>query len=242
MQNRYSGDIGDFSKLGVLRALIPCEIPIGINWYLVPDELHNSDGRHVKYLEMESFRKCDEELWKDLGQIVHFGKRTVQSLQNESILSAIHYSNLLDFSETRKSEREEIRKAWHRMALERLSKAGIIFADPDNGLLVPSAKGTVRENKYILPEEIQDYYRQGSSVIYYQHKARKGDQFYVLQHEDLMCDPAFNCASSLILKFTTTSQRYYCFIMQPGHQAVIRDAINRMLDTLWRDHFVLLCG
>ena len=53
MQNRYSGDIGDFSKLGLLRALLPCGIPIGINWYLVPDETHNGDGRHVKYLEKE---------------------------------------------------------------------------------------------------------------------------------------------------------------------------------------------
>ena len=80
MQNRYSGDIGDFSKLGLLRALLPSGLTIGINWYLVPDETHNSDGRHVKYLEKDTFMYCDRELWKELGQIVHTGKRNVKSL------------------------------------------------------------------------------------------------------------------------------------------------------------------
>lgn len=242
MQNRYSGDIGDFSKLGLLRALIPCGIPIGINWYLVPDETHNSDGRYVQYLDKDEFRQCDEELWKALGQIVHDGERTVSFLQKECILPAIHYSDVLDFSGKRKTERKEVRSVWHKQALKRLSKAGIICADPDNGLLVPSAEGTVRENKYILPEEIKDYYKQGASVIYYQHKARKKDCFYTAQHEALMNDSAFKGASGLILKFKKTSQRYYCFIMQPDHQISIRKAVSRMLDTAWGDHFKLLLG
>ena len=150
MQNRYSGDIGDFSKLGLLRALIPCGLPIGINWYLVPDETHNSDGRHVKYLEKDAFRKCDERLWHELGQIVHEKRRSVQALQAQSILPAIHYSAVLDFSGMDKSEREIKRRKWHEQALNQLSKAAIVCADPDNGLVVPSAKGTARENKYMI--------------------------------------------------------------------------------------------
>ena len=240
MQNRYSGDIGDFSKLGLLRALLSCNIPIGINWYLVPDETHNSDGRHVKYLERDVFRKCDEELWRELGKVVHNGKRTVRSLQSENILPAVHYSAVLDFSGKKRSEREELRRLWHRRALKQLSKAGIICTDPDNGLIVPSARGTVRENKYIMPDEIRDYYLRGASVIYYQHKARKLDMFYISQHKMLMEDTAFKNATGLVLKFTTTSQRYYCFIIQPAHEAAIRSAINKMLDTAWSDHFVLL--
>lgn len=51
MQNRYTGDIGDFGKLGLLRVLQESGLTIGVNWYLVPDENHNSDGRHVQYLE-----------------------------------------------------------------------------------------------------------------------------------------------------------------------------------------------
>lgn len=240
MQNRYSGDIGDFSKLGLLRALVPCGIPIGINWYLVPDERHNSDGRHVKYLEQDAFRKCDEELWKELRQIVQEGKRNVRSLQSESILSAIHYSEDLDFTGKKKSERREIRKKWHDEALKQLTDARIICTDPDNGLIVPSAEGTVKESKFILPEEIKDYYLQGSTVIYYQHKARKLDPFYVEQHCNLLKTPGFEGASGMILKFRTTSQRYYCFVIQPDHVGLIREAIKKMLDTEWGKHFALL--
>ena len=45
MQNRYTGDIGDYSKLGLLRALQSAGFSIGLNWYLTPDETHNKIGR-----------------------------------------------------------------------------------------------------------------------------------------------------------------------------------------------------
>lgn len=66
MQNRYSGDIGDFSKLGLLRHLSQTGLSIGLNWYLVPDESHNNDGMHNGYLSDHSFEACDPDLWKAL--------------------------------------------------------------------------------------------------------------------------------------------------------------------------------
>ena len=54
MQNRYSGDLGDFSKLGLLRHLSQTGLSIGLNWYLVPDEDHNNDGMHTGYLSDHS--------------------------------------------------------------------------------------------------------------------------------------------------------------------------------------------
>ena len=127
-----------------------------------------------------------------------------------------------------------------KKALKELKTAGIVCTDPDNGLVVPSAAGTVRENKSILSDEIRDYYLQGSSVIYYQHKARKKDPYYIDQHKRLLEDPAFTGAKGLILKFKKTSLRYYCFIIQPDHQDAITEAINKMLETAWGDHFSIL--
>lgn len=66
MQDRYTGDLGDFSKLGILRALQAAGLSIGVNWYLTPDESHNGDGRHVKYLRQEEFKACDKVLWQEL--------------------------------------------------------------------------------------------------------------------------------------------------------------------------------
>ena len=70
MQNRYTGDIGDFGKLGLLRVLQSAGLSIGLNWYLTPDETHNGDGRHVSYLGLQEFRACDEGLWLALRAIV----------------------------------------------------------------------------------------------------------------------------------------------------------------------------
>ena len=240
MQNRYTGDIGDYGKLGLLRTLQSAGLSIGVNWYLTPDESHNSDGRHIRYLQRGDYRGCDSELWNRLKEIVESGERNVGSLQQSGILDARYYSPFLDFSGKTKQERAAVRAAWHKTALTELSGADIVFVDPDNGLLVPSADGTRKENKYVRPEELLDYYHQGSSVVYYQHRARKPDAFYVDQQRKLLENFGLPVSSDLGLKFKTTSQRYYFFIMQPQHEASIRKAVRKMMETRWQEHFVLL--
>ena len=240
MQNRYTGDIGDYGKLGLLRVLQLSGLKIGVNWYLVPDEKHNHDGRHVGYLANECYRSCDPELWAELKHIVQSGAREVQALQSDQILKAVFYTELLDFSEKTKAERKARRATWHENALKTLCGQDVVFLDPDNGLIVPSAAGTRRENKYVLTNEIADYFLQGASVIYYQHKARKPDSEYTEQLRILMDNPAFQGAACLGLKFKTTSQRYYFFILQPRHQERIEHAVHSMLTSDWKRHFCML--
>jgi len=240
MQDRYTGDLGDFSKLGILRALKTAGLSIGVNWYLTPDENHNGDGRHVKYLNQEEFRACDEALWLELKNIVESNQRKACYLEKENILQACFYSERLDFTGKTKTERESFRKAWHNKALTALAGNDIICVDPDNGLIVPSAVGKPKENKYVLYDELADYYAQHSSVIYYQHKARKQDEFYIRQHEKLIHAPEFAGSGGLGLKFITTSQRYYFFIIQSQHQEIIEKAVLEMLAGPWKNHFRIL--
>lgn len=47
MQDRYTGDSGDYIKYVLLRAL-SLGLKLGVAWYLYPDEDHNSDGKHVQ--------------------------------------------------------------------------------------------------------------------------------------------------------------------------------------------------
>ena len=240
MQDRYTGDIGDFGKLGLLRALQSRDLTIGVNWYLTPDEDHNDDGMYTKYLKDESYRKYDESLWLDLKQIVDENQRKVSALQKDRILQAVFYDKTLDFAGKKKAERIWIREEWHRQALDQLSELDVVFVDPDNGLVVPSAEGRPKENKYVMPDELLDYYRKGSSVIYYQHKARRQDQFYADQHEKLIKSPGLEGASGLGLKFKKTSQRYYFFILQPRHQEMIEKITKEMVSSAWGDHFSIL--
>ena len=63
MQNRYAGDIGDFSKFILLKKVFG-DKKIGLNWYLYPDEDHNNDGLYTNYEY-----KNDEEISKILTKI-----------------------------------------------------------------------------------------------------------------------------------------------------------------------------
>lgn len=240
MQDRYTGDIGDYGKLGLLRVLQAAGFSIGVNWYRVPDETHNEDGKHVRYLERGLYRECDEQLWSELRKIITSGERSVSRLENDAVLQAAFFSQVLDFRNRRRQEREAIRRKWHEAALAELGKSDVVFLDPDNGLIVPSAVNTGRANKYVMPEEIADYYGQGSSVIYYQHKARRPDPFYIRQQNELLQMAELTGASGLGLKFRTTSQRCYYFIMQPKHREAITSQIETMLKTAWREHFCIL--
>jgi len=242
MQNRYTGDIGDFSKLGLLRALRSAGFSIGLNWYLTPDETHNNDGLHVKYLDQEKFRACDEELWLGLKRIVEAGQREVRFMENDRILQAAFFSECLDFRSKGKQERSVCRDEWFGRSLAAMAESDIVCVDPDNGLVVPSTLGRPKENKYVLPSELARYYAQGSSVIYYQHKARRKDPFYVAQLDGLMCGNAFPGARGLALKFATTSQRYYMFIMQPQHVGAIEAVASDLLASPWGEHFCLPDG
>ena len=240
MQNRYTGDIGDFGKLGLLRQLSRTGLSLGVNWYLTPDETRNGDGRYIGYLKNDAFRTCDEQLWSVLGQIVDAGKRQVSALERPDILRATFYSRMLDFTGANKKERQILRREWHNMAMDKLHACDIVFADPDNGLMVPSAEGKPKSRKYVRPFELAEYYRTGASVIYYQHKAHRKDEFYIEQNNQLMESGGFSGAKSLALKFRTTSQRYYFFLIQPQHAEAIMRCIEQMISTPWINHFEIL--
>ena len=240
MQNRYTGDIGDFSKLGLLRALRAAGLSIGLNWYLTPDETHNDDGRHTDYLHQEQYRACDEKLWLELGEIVHSQRREIRPMECDNILQATFFSDCLNFSGMGRRKRGERRAEWFTDSLRAMAGNDIVCVDPDNGLVVPSAKGGPRENKYVLPEEIVSYYAQGSTVIYYQHKARQKDPFYIDQLEGLLRTEGLTGATGMALKFEKVSQRYYMFVIQPRHRDLIERTVDEMLSGAWGDHFRLL--
>ena len=144
MQNRYTGDIGDFGKLGVLRQLQRAGLSIGVNWYLTPDETHNGDGRHIGYLQKSSFCNCDESLWYTLKQIVNSGSQQVRELESSNLLQARYYSKPLDFTGTDKALRNSLRWEWHNWAHNYLSGCDIVFVDPDK-----LYSKSCRSNRYV---------------------------------------------------------------------------------------------
>lgn len=239
MQDRYTGDIGDYGKLGLLRCLAASGLRIGVNWYRTPDEDHNEDGRFIGYAHDPRYRECDAPLWEAMAQLLDAKQRRVEALEENGILDAVFFHDILDFRKLSSAERLSVRAAWHCRALTVLKKCDLVFVDPDNGLMVPSARRSKKGSKYVLPDELFDYYRQGASVIYYQHKARRPDAFYIAQHRALLQNPQIQDAQGLGLKFTRTSLRYYWFLVHPKHVQAVQRCIETFLSGPWHAYFQL---
>ena len=238
MNDRYAGDIGDYGKLGLLRQLTSTGLSIGVNWYLTQDKSHGNDGQFVDYLHNDAYRQYDPPLWDALRQIVFSGERAVHVLEESSVLDAVYYSTPLAYSSQARAERLNQRRQWHDDAVHHLKDCELIFADPDIGLLVPSADGTVRDVHYAYPEELLAYYHMGKSVIYYQHKARLPDEFYLQQHRQLFLDNTN--AKGLCIRFNRISLRYFNFIIQPQHAERIIRCIHNTVASPWGNCFSIL--
>ena len=133
MQNRYAGDVGDFGKIGMLRCIEKQGIKVGVNWYLVEDESHNQDGKHVGYLQDKKFVGLDEELRRALGSLILSNERSVNHLEKLNLLQTDMYYH--DVLKPVGSAFRESRLNWHRNGLKAMSGAELVFLDPDNGLL-----------------------------------------------------------------------------------------------------------
>ena len=135
MQNRFTGDIGDFAKYGLLRALSRGR-QLGVAWYLYPDEAHTSDGRHIQYLENPGkWRTLDPVLFDGLDMITS-GERSVAALERSGLLpGAVFASEMLKVKDMPSPRRRrEWRARWFERVMEKLARCDIVFADPDNGL------------------------------------------------------------------------------------------------------------
>lgn len=245
MQNRYVGDIGDYGKYALLRSIVGTGLALGVNWYLTPDENHNSDGKHTSYLCKRNISSYDNELYYILKDIVEKDRRNVYSVQKSGILplNTLFYDSILDLTgEPNPLKRRMLRQNWHNSALNSLNDCDIVFLDPDNGLQVKSVSLTGQKgNKYIGLDELKDYYRLGKSVIFYNHRERKQEEEYLDKFRMLQVDSAFKGAEWLGLKFLRGTIRDYIFVLQPKHLYPIKLQCEALLNTKWKENFSSLC-
>ena len=130
MQDKYVGDIGDFAKYSLLRAL-SYDYTLGVSWYLVPDE-GNNDGRHIDYLRCpEKWRSSDEQTFDVLKEVVESDKRRVSEIEKRNLLfdTTVFFSCRLDFQGCTRSSQADWRKQWFANSLKRLKGCGLVFAD-----------------------------------------------------------------------------------------------------------------
>jgi hypothetical protein len=145
MQSRYIPDLGDFSKLGLLRSLAGSGTPnvwsVGIVWYLTDPErdatgkLLNHDGRRpVAYLTAarpDFFRVCDPALYDALRRLYDdclrdAGRQDVREYRRRGILGvpARFAEGLLTFSGVPVRNRRRMCEGWFGRVLADLVAPG----------------------------------------------------------------------------------------------------------------------
>ncbi|WP_143338082.1 hypothetical protein [Demequina sp. NBRC 110054] len=234
MQDRYAGDVGDFMKLGLLRALVHGSgLALGVNWYLAPDESHNADGKHIAYLSPTSrfhkaLRACDTELMTSLSAVVATG-RSVAALEASGTLP----SGSTTYA-TQVGEHPHARATWHHGALERLAGCNLVFADPDNGIRrTPAGAKTV---KYALLDELADYTTRGQSLVVYHHADRTpgGVSVQVAKRlGELHARTGIEPLGAVIARRGST--RFFFVLPANSHRAALEDALANYQRT-WSQH------
>jgi len=93
MKNQYVGDLSDFAKYGILRAIAGVGrqrvFRLGVVWYLTPDEGHG--GRHIEYLSEprpNRYSEADRHLYGRLRHAVDQLGRDVRHVQPAGVLPA----------------------------------------------------------------------------------------------------------------------------------------------------------
>ena len=234
MQDRYAGDIGDFGKIGLLKALQVQGLSVGVNWYRV--ELMYSEGKadgsykqeDGKYLIPEKLQVCDVSLAERLTKIAKSDHRSISDLvRGNFIPGAKYYSEPITVSG---------RDEWHKKALEILRGLDIVFVDPDNGMLVKSVgKKSAKSIKYTFYEEVADYIGQNQSVLIYNHRSRKQEGAYF--HE--LCEKLgkiTGVSESKILKITfprCSIRDYLAVPVSDEHYKKISTAFSEMEKGVW---------
>ncbi len=254
MQNRYAGDVGDFAKIGLLRAVAEGNddgpsFRVGMHWYLVPDGGPAGDGRHIAYLEADgpqSCRACDPLLHRALRKLVQSGRRTVLGLMSDGVFphSTQSFHEPLSFVAAARSARLRLaeREAWMARAYAALADCDIIFADPDNGLEVAS---TLRTNsagpKYAFFDELSPFLQRGQSLIVYQHVNRRAGA--LTQAKRRLAEIAIRLPygrHAFALRFRRFSGRFFFFVPVPGHWSHLRARARAMCAGTWQSRFDFL--
>ena len=260
MQNRYVGDVGDFGKYGLLRALCLPEgehgqaLRLGVVWYLTPDETHNNDGRYIGYLDptprnLQRFRACDPSLYDKLGGIVKRGTRQVSSIPQRRVLpeDTVYYDRILDLrvKEIHPSSaiRIRARQEWVQDAVQVTKNCDVVFVDPDNGIGSTAQAYSRRGAKYVLLEELTPYLDRGQTLVIYHHLNRCAPaETQVAQRLAELSERFTPNGGVMALRYRRGSARVFLVVNSQDCLDVLRRRILLLLQSPWSEHFTVNSG
>lgn len=262
MKDGYVGDIGDFGKYGLLRALCgdnqgPPDLGLGIVWCLNNDKEKakggglKKDGKFTEFLnenhpKKDLYRQCDERLYDTLADIVHNDRRKVASIRQSDLFppGTVFHEPELTFRDmpgigtAATVRRLEHREAWVDGAVKATVGCDVVFLDPDNGLEVKSAKRHCSKGpKYVFYDELTGYLKREQSLIIYQHVWREPIDRIAEQRVNEIRN-SFGFKDLRVISFHPYQVRLYIIIPAPAHQDVLINRLDSFLEkSRWKNHF-----
>ena len=236
MQDKYVGELADYGKYGLLRAL--CNPPddgrrslsLGVVWYWNPNDEKKLQSREY-LMDKPEYRDCDPALYDGLREIWCSKRLKVITIEKGGLLpvGTVYHKKPLP------KDGDE-RAKWVQQATRKVSEAecDVVFVDPDNGVLPSGTKKPSQQ--HVTLEELGGYAGVGQrSLVIYQHHNRSAPiagQVYDWQAR--LCDigPSFAMVS--------TSAQISLFVVPiERDRELLLTRAEAMLDGPWAQHFIM---
>ena len=227
-------------------------LSIGVVWYLVPDENHNGDGKHIHYLNptaynQERYRDCDPILYDTLQEIVRSNRRNVYSIRDSQVLplGTRFYDAFLTFNRPdgrgplTRADRVARRRSWLDDALELTAGCDLVFVDPDNGFEVKVDPYQRRGPKYVFFEDLLPYMRRNQTLVIYHHIGRRCSASAQIRERLTEINNNLGRAAFALL-YHRGSARAFFVVPAPQHCMNLLSRTKTLMLSSWSRHFDLL--
>lgn len=226
MKNQYFGDVNDYYKFGLMRALTgEGAAHVGVCWMLTPDD-GGPDGRFTGYLtKPERFRRYDRWLFDQLHQLVlvRDQRDVVCAAQADLVPSARYFDRLL--SDDDRSRRRYFQDFW-----EFAEGSDMLFFDPDVGIETKSTKaGRTGSSHYLYWRELARSFLRGYAVLVYQHFPRVQREPFV---QRMAAELFQKTGANKVYSFETS--RVVFFLLLSRYRKVALERNISQIENRWR--------
>ena len=225
MKNQYFGDINDYRKYGLLRAIAKATgFRILIAWMLTPDD-GSTDGKFISYLDFADMRAHhDPVLFQTIRELLRSGNRSVDLIEGSELIPKAEY-----FSDPM-SDMADDRSKWFDKLVQFANNSDFVFLDPDNGLEIKSRPyGGKLSSKYFYWRKVKALWASGRSLLIYQHFIRERRPNFIQR----MLSTLNRSTPGSIVEAFSTSHVVFLMALQPEHHKFYHSIVNSVQEN-WK--------
>ncbi len=234
MKNQYFGDVNDYRKYGLLRALTgQSGLSTAVCWMLTPDD-GRGDGRFTEYLgQPDRWRAYDPILFDILRDLVAGqGERDIARAGEAGIFPAAARFFVRTLRDDLQSRARYFEVFW-----EVAQGCDLIFFDPDHGLEVKSRPvGRRDSSRYLYWTELEQAFARGYSALIYQHFRREKRDVFI---ERMAQEMRQRTGAARVYSFRTA--RVVFFLLPSERLTVAFERAVACLPEIWGDQIRVQC-